>query len=131
MRMSCWPADADPDGLAERFAIAGSGYISGDQARVVGCVVHGLSGTDAAAAAGLRAALARRQLRLIASVPYRQELAWPRVGDLVREMRPEVLREGDLSRRIKDVAVFAQGIPGGIRALDAGRLVVVPGDRHE
>jgi phosphate acetyltransferase len=125
------PADADPDGLAERFAIAASGYISGDQARVVGCVVHGLSGTDAAAASGLRAALARRQLRLIASVPYRPELAWPRVGDLVREMHPEVLREGDLSRRIKDVAVFAQGIPGGIRVLDAGRLVVVPGDRHE
>ena len=128
---SGWPAAAGPDALAERFAIATSGYISGDQARVVGCVVHRLSGTDATAAAALRAALARRQLRLIASVPYRPELAWPRVGDLVREMHPEVLREGDLSRRIKDVAVFAQGIPGGIRALDAGRLVVVPGDRHE
>jgi phosphate acetyltransferase len=42
-----------------------------------------------------------------------------------------VLSEGDLSRRIKEVAVFAQGIPGGLRMLTEGRLVVVPGDRHD
>ncbi len=126
-----WPADGDAGGLAEQLAIAASGYVSGEQARVVGCVVHGVPEADAAAAAGLRAALTKRQLRLIAAVPYRPELTWPRVCDLVRELHPEVLHEGDLSRRIKDVAVFAQGIPGGIRVLDAGRLVVVPGDRHE
>ena len=126
-----WPGDADADGLAEQFAIASSGYISGEQARVVGCVVHDVPGADAAAAAELRAALIRRRLRLIASVPHRPELTWPRVRDLGRELHPDVLHEGDLSRRIRDVAVFAQGIPGGIRVLDTGRLVVVPGDRHE
>jgi phosphate acetyltransferase len=51
--------------------------------------------------------------------------------DLVRHLHPQILHEGDMSRRIRDVAVFAQGIPGGIHALDTGRLVVVPGDRHE
>ena len=50
---------------------------------------------------------------------------------MVRELNPEILNEGDLSRRIKDVAVFAQGIPNGVRVLDDGRLIVVPGDRHE
>ena len=94
-------------------------------------MVHGVPEADPAAAAGLRAALTRRQLRLLAGVTYRPELTWPRVSDLVRELHPQVLHEGDLSRRIKDVAVFAQGIPGGIRVLDAGRLIVVPGDRHE
>jgi phosphate acetyltransferase len=126
-----WPADADADALAEQFAIAASGYVSGEQARVVGCVVHGLPGADTAATAELRGALAQHKLRLIAAVPHRPELTWPRVRDLVRELRPEVLHEGDLSRRIKDVAVMARGIPGGIHVLDAGRLVVVPGDRHE
>ncbi len=126
-----WPADGDADALAEQFAIAARGYLSGEQARVIGCVVHGLPEGDAAAAAGLRAALAGRQLRLLAGVPRRPELTWPRVSDLVRELHPEVLHEGDLSRRIRDVAVLAQGIPGGIRVLTAGRLVVVPGDRHE
>jgi phosphate acetyltransferase len=126
-----WPADGHTDGLAEQFAIAASGYVSGEQARVVGCVVHGLPRADAAAVAELRAALAKHQLRLIAGVPYRPELTWPRVRDLVRELHPEVLHEGDLSRRIRDVAVMARGIPGSIHVLDTGRLVVVPGDRHE
>ena len=136
-----WPADGDAEGLAEQLAIAAGGYVSGEQARVVGCVVHGLPGADAAAAggpgkfgtavAGLRAALTKHKLRLIAGVPHRPELTWPRVRDLVHELHPDILHEGNLSRRIKDVAVMAQGIPGGIHALDTGRLVVVPGDRHE
>jgi phosphate acetyltransferase len=107
-----WPADADADALGGHFAIAASGYVSGEQARVVGCVVHGLPGTDTAATAELRGALAKHKLRLIAAVPHRPELTWPRVRDLVRELRPEVLHEGDLSRRIKDVAVMAPGHPG-------------------
>ena len=142
-----WPAEPDGvEGLAEQFAIAASGYTSGDTARVVGCVVHGLPAAPLSAmtplsatvpssamtpAAALRTALARHGLRLIAGVPHRPELTWLRVSNLVRELNPEILHEGDLSRRIKDVAVFAQGIPGGIRVLDDGRLIVVPGDRHE
>jgi phosphate acetyltransferase len=124
-----WPADGDVAGLAEQFAIAASGYVAGEQARVVGCVIHGVPG--AAVAAGLRAALDRWQLPVVAAVPYRAELTWPRVRDLVGHLHPRVLHEGDMSRRIRDVAVFAAGIPGGLHALDTGRLVVVPGDRHD
>ena len=126
-----WPADADADGVAEQLAIAARGYVSNEQGRVVGCVVHGLPGTRAAAVAELREALAKRQLRLIAAVSHQPELTWLRVRDLVRELHPEVLHEGDLSRRIRDVAVMARGIPGGLQVLDTGRLLVVPGDRHE
>lgn len=126
-----WRPDADTDALAEQIAIAAGGYAAGEHARVVGCVVHGLPQTDATVVTDLRAALARRRLGLIGGVPHRPELARLRVLDLVRGLNPEVLHEGDLSRRIKDVAVFAQGIPAGIRVLDPGRLVVVPGDRHD
>jgi phosphate acetyltransferase len=94
-------------------------------------VIHGLSAAGAVVAAGLRAALARRRLSVVAAVPYRPGLTWPRMRDLVRHLHPRILHEGDMSRRIREVAVFAQGIPGGIHALDTGRLVVVPGDRHE
>ncbi len=68
---------------------------------------------------------------MAAEVPFRPELTWPRIRDLVRHLHPQILHEGDMSRRIRDVAVFAQGIPGGLHALGTGRLVVVPGDRHE
>jgi len=123
--------------LAERLAVAASGYASGEQARVVGCVVHGMPAADpsvpqdAQPKAQLEVALARHGLRLIAGVPHRPELTWPRVRDLVNELDPEKVNEGDLSRRIKNVAVFAHGIPGGLHVLTDGRLVVVPGDRHD
>ncbi len=126
-----WPPDDAVVSLAEQLAIAASGYASGEQGRVVGCVVHGLPPGEPGAAGQLTEELAKRDLRLIAGVPYRPELTWPRVRDLVNELAPEILYEGDLSRRIKSVAVFAQGVPGGFDVLDDGRLVVVPGDRHE
>jgi phosphate acetyltransferase len=126
-----WPRDDAVEPLAEQLAIAASGYASGEQGRVVGCVVHGLPPAEPRAIEQLTAELARRGLRLLAGVPYRPELTWPRVRDLVRELHPEILSEGDLSRRIRSVAVLAQGIPGGLRVLDHGRLIVVPGDRHE
>jgi phosphate acetyltransferase len=119
------------EGLAETLAIAASGYLSGEHARVIGCVIGNLPATYPTLAAQLGEALSRRGLRLIAAVPHRPELGWLRVRDLIRELDPRVLCEGDLSRRIKDVAVFAQGVPGGLRVLTEGRLVVVPGDRHD
>jgi phosphate acetyltransferase len=124
------PAVGTADSLAETLAITAAGYSSGELARVVGCVVNGVPAADTSAAE-LGDALVQRGLSLIAAVPYRPELTWLRVRDLVRELHPRVLSEGDLSRRIKGVAVFAQGIPGGLRVLTEGRLVVVPGDRHD
>ena len=117
--------------LTEALAITASGYLSGERARVVGCVIRSLPATVPSAAAQLEEALSRHGLRLLAAVPHRPELAWLRVRNLVRELDPQVLCEGDLSRRIKEVAVFAQGVPGGLRVLTEGRLIVVPGDRHD
>jgi phosphate acetyltransferase len=127
-----WPRKRhDVEDLAEQLAIAAGGYNSAENVRVVGCVVHGMPTAGPKPATALWAALNRHGLRLIAAVPYLPELTWPRVTDLVRQLKPEVLHEGDMSRRIKDVTVFAQGLPGGLRDLDDGRLIVVPGDRHE
>jgi phosphate acetyltransferase len=117
--------------LAETLSIAASGYTAGEQARVTGCVIHDVPAGEPAVAGGLAAALRQHGLRLIGVVPHRPELTWLRVADMVRELHPRVLNEGDQARRIKDVAVFAQGIPGGLRVLTEGRLVVVPGDRHD
>jgi phosphate acetyltransferase len=125
------PGPGVVENLAESLAITASGYWSGEHARVVGCVVNGVPAEDPPAAEQLGKALAQRGLPLIAAVPHRPELTWLRARDLVRELEPRVLNEGDLSRRIKEVAVFAQGVPGGLRVLTEGRLVVVPGDRHD
>jgi len=138
--VACWPAPvqgtaeapaAAAEGLAEALAIAAAGYSSGGGERVAGCLVLNLPPGAAAARSQLESALEPRGLRLLAAVPDRPELNRFRVRDLVRELRPRIVSEGDLSRRIKDVAVFAQGVPGGLRVLTDGRLIVVPGDRHD
>ena len=85
------------ESLAERLAITASGYSSGEHERVIGCVVNGVPAKDKSAAAQLGDALAQRKLRLLAAVPHRPELTWLRVRDLVRELDPRVLSEGDLS----------------------------------
>ena len=125
------PAAGAVKRLAESLAITASGYWSDEHARVVGCVVNGVPARDPSAAAQLGEALAQGGLRLIAAVPHRPELTWLRVHDLVRELDPQVLNEGDQSRRINEVAVFAQDVPAGLRVLTEGRLVMVPGDRHD
>src|SRR6516165_978874 len=92
-----WPGDGAVEPLAGQLAIAASGYASGEQGRVVGCVVHGLPPAEPGAIEQLTAELARRGLRLLAGVPHRPELTWPRVRDLVRELQPEIVSEGDLT----------------------------------
>ena len=117
--------------LAESLAVTARGYLSGEDTRVVGCVVNSVPDKDPSAASQLGEALGQRGLRPVGLVLRRPELTWLRVCDLVRELRPRVFNEGDLSRRIKDVAVFAQAVPGGLRVLSDGRLVLVPGDRND
>jgi phosphate acetyltransferase len=117
--------------VAEDLAIAGSAYTRGEHARVVGCMISRVPASSAAVREDLTAVLRSHGLELISAVPLQLSLAAPRVSDLVNELRPRVLSEGNLSRRIQDVAVFAQAVPGGLWTLSEGRLIVVPGDRSE
>jgi phosphate acetyltransferase len=79
----------------------------------------------------LRAALAERGLRLVGAVPFRTELTWPRVRDIVADLDIKVLNEGEPDRRVKDVIIGAQAVPGILPLLREGLLVIVPGDRHD
>ena len=122
---------ADVERMADMLSVTASGYRGDEQTRSIGCVVHGLPAADPPLAPQLADALMERGLRPIGTVLHRPELTRLRVLDLVHELKPRIVNEGDLSRRIKSVAVFAQAVPGGLRVLADGALVVVPGDRHD
>ena len=122
--------DAGLERLVESLAIPGGAYEARALARVVGCVVTRVPPGDEVRLR-LEAALSAHGLRLLGAVPYDRALGEPRVRDLVADLHPRVLSEGDQGRRIREVSVFAQAVPGGLHVLAEGRLVVVPGDRHD
>ena len=125
-------AGDDPvEHLAESMAIAARTYQASEHDRVVGAVVNRMPDTGKDAVEELREVLAGRGLRLAGAVPFRIELTWPRVRDIVAGLDVTVLNGGQSERRVKDIIVAAQAVPGILPLLREGALVIVPGDRHD
>ena len=119
------------DSALEQAAMSARAYRDRHVDRVVGVVLEGFGSHEADHVDSVRAKFAERGLRLVAAVENSRELSRIRVGDLARELRLEVLSGGDLNRRISGTIVAAQAVPGFLDYLTPGRLVIVPGDRHE
>jgi phosphate acetyltransferase len=125
------PVDDVPRHLAETMAISARTYRAGEHDRVVGAVVNRLPDNAAVRVEGLRSDLAARGIRLVGAVPFRPELTWPRLRDIVAGLDVTALNEGHQNRRVKEILVAAQAVPGLLPLLQEGRLVIVPGDRDE
>lgn len=119
--------------LASIMAGAESTYrVGGETRRVIGAVVTmGSADGSGQSTQEYRAALAEHGIRLVGAIPYAVDATWVRVCDLVHELDLEVLSEGDQDRRIRQTAILAQSVLGTLPVLTEGRLVVVPGDRHD
>jgi phosphate acetyltransferase len=146
------PRGETPAELASAVAIAAHGYGPGGAAS---CVLNRVTANAAAARADeprsawvgaaldekdlseaeiaeYRAALVREELRPIAIVPSRWDLAAPRVRDLADALGATVVHAGDMERRrIRHVAVCAMTVPNAMRAFVPGALVITPGDRSD
>src|SRR4051794_28067018 len=120
-----------PEDVAESVAIAAGMFQVGEHPRVAGAFVNLLPDSAPGTVQALRNAVSDRGVELVGSLPYRPELAWPRLRDLMADLEIEVLNRGDLDRRVKDVVIGAQAVPGVLPLLREGLLVIVPGDRHE
>jgi phosphate acetyltransferase len=129
--VSAADVEGDTARMAESMSITAQTYRGGEHDRVIGAIVNKLPGTTPEQKAGLHHALAEVGLRLAGSVPAKDDLTWPRTSDLVSGLDVKVLSEGDSGRRVKDIIIAAQSIPGMLPLLREGRLVVVPGDRHD
>lgn len=121
----------DLERLAETMEITARTYQDGEGTRIVGAVVNRVHDLDDARTTQLRDLLARRSLSLVGAVPFREELGWPRVSDAVSGLDVRALNEGESDRRVKEVIVGAQAVPGILPLLREGLLLIVPGDRDE
>ncbi len=125
-------ADKSPDAVAGQMAEAEPMYRVGEGRRVVGGVVNFLpKHIEGRRPEDYRAALAEHGIPLVGAIVSNRRLMWPRVADLVRELDLKVLREGDQSRRIREVSIAAQTVPGVLSGMDDGVLLLVPGDRND
>ncbi len=147
------PEHDDPGETARQFALSAKGY--GDTP-VAGCILNKVPSAPAKperlssriprpldadlrvqtfgksdVVSGYRAALAEVQLELVGAIPLQPELAALRVGDVVDRLGAQVVRRGDLSRRVLHATVVAKAIPAALPGLHNGSLVIVPADRHE
>jgi phosphate acetyltransferase len=122
-------SDQDAQRLAETMAIAARTYQVGEHDRVVGAVVNRFHAPIEVE--HLREALDGHGMTLVGAVPYRADLTWPRLCDIVADLDITVLSAGEPDRRVKDIIIAAQAVPGVLPLLREGRLVIVPGDRHE
>ncbi|WP_337059803.1 phosphate acetyltransferase [Kineococcus sp. G2] len=125
-----------PERIAEDMAVTAGTYRAGEGLRVIGGVVSRWPVPEdpevaVSRVAALRGALEHHGVPLVAAVPYRTELTWGRVRDLVRALDVDVVTHGDQQRRVKEVVVAAQAVPGMLPLLREGRLILVPGDRHD
>jgi phosphate acetyltransferase len=117
--------------FAESMAIAAQTYQAGEHDRVIGALVNRVPDTGEQPVEALRGVLAAHGLVLVGAVPFRTELTWPRLCDIVAGLEVTVLNQGEPERRVKDVIIAAQAVPGVLPLLRDGTLVIVPGDRHD
>ena len=117
------------EAAAETAMIAAT-YRAGEDVRVMGTVVNRLP--KAADCDAYAVALKARGLDLVGCVALNPLLTHARVLDLARSLGATVLAEGDwATRRISGTAILARSVPGMLAAIEDGRLLVFPGDRHD
>ena len=126
------PGFGDPDDhRADAVALAAAPYRIGERLRVAGCIVNRVPDPSPERVTRIAAALQRHGIALAGAVPFRPELTRPRVADVIRELGARTLVAGDDTRRVSDVLVCAQAVPGLLPQLRDGCLLLVPGDRHD
>lgn len=121
------PGTSSPHDLAESMAIASRLYAEGENARVIGAVLNRVVGDPAPWIAALHDA----GVNVIGTFPELPELGRLRILDLQRQLGLTVINAGEDNRRIHRVTVLAQSVPGVLKALQPGSLLITPGDRHD
>lgn len=69
---------------------------------------------------------------LIGLVPHDEKLLAPRVSDVARLIKAEVMHEGEMAtRRVFKIELCARNVPNMLHTLKTGNLIVTPSDRSD
>lgn len=69
--------------------------------------------------------------KLIGVIPWQQGMLSPRIKDVQDFIRAAVLHEGDMQRRVTDIALGASTLNNASKRMTAGTLFITSGDRDD
>jgi phosphate acetyltransferase len=141
----------DLEGLSNRIEISASSYGGLGQGKVIGCIVNkvgGLRGEDTLSQMSVTPSpqdilqktaeiqalelFQQADFPLVGAVPWDPELAAPRVQDLARYLKAEVLYPGDMAhRRVRQIALCSRTAAHLHSHLKPNSLLVTAGDRTD
>ena len=137
--------NGSPTELSDALELAAQDFGGVSGGRVVGCILnqvgappgaHSLMRLEATAAAptDYRAetpVLRRGDIRLLGTIPWEGNLLAPRVADVAAFLGAETVYQGDLNRRVTDVALGASTVTNAAQRLLPGTLFITSGDRED
>ncbi len=101
--------------------------------RVLGAIVNRIDHPDSLSFDMVRkSSLFTDRFKLLASIPCKASLNYPRTIDAFNFLGGTVINEGEVqSRRISNYAMIARTIPNAVEFLTAGYLLMTPSDRDD
>ena len=81
--------------------------------------------------ANLKAAFAAANLNLVGTVPFANQLAVPRMADIIEALSAQPVLTGDRSRRVLSVAFSGQPCARALADMRPGTLLVIPVERAD
>ncbi len=143
------PGERSPEALTDVLELTARDFGGVTHPRVLGCVLNQVGAPQSSGFLQLDlppeeemeertrrrtealkgAAVFEGDFKLLGCIPWQRDLLAPRVRDVLRQIDAEVLNEGDLERRVTDVALGASTTLNAAQRLLPGTLFITGGDR--
>jgi phosphate acetyltransferase len=144
------PGDSSPSQLANHLELAAQPFGGVHHERVLGAILNQVGAPpkgsgwlrldvgDVSERAGAEEARIRAEcpifkdgFKLFGCIPWERELLAPRVSDVQRFLHAEVLYEGNLDRRVTDIALGASTMIHAAQRMTPGTFFITSGDRDD
>ncbi|QHS10617.1 phosphate acetyltransferase [Sinimarinibacterium sp. NLF-5-8] len=119
--------------FADRVEIHAQTFGGVSHPKVVGVIVNKIRDDDFAEQLRSQTHLLRHDgFRLLGQVPWHDALNAPRMYDVATQMGAHIVNAGEHEkRRVQTIMLCARAVPNTVPLLQAGVLVVTPGDRDD
>ncbi len=145
------PGERSPEALSDVLELTARDFGGVTHPRVLGCVLNQVGAPESSGFLRLdlpseedvaqrtrrrtealtKAAVFQGDFKLLGCIPWQRDLLAPRVRDVARLVDAEVIRAGDLERRVTDVALGASTVLNAAQRLLPGTLFITAGDRDD